>query len=344
MRIFHVANFSWINSKRKGANNLARYYALDHKISNGLTRNGHVVWQFSYRDHARHLSPLKMGKKLGAGKMNQLLIEEVRQFQPQLLLLGHAEIVTAATLAAIRDMLPDCKIAQWWVDPFSDFSVQHLREKMPYLNAFFATTAPSYVRKRITSVTLPPIYYLPNITDATVEDQRAFAADHYDFDLLFIGASVPERAALLEQLAQSAHYRCGFYGFGGRQKLSGREFIATFGKSKMGLNLSRFTDIPLYSSDRIAQITGNGCLALTPRTPQMDILFNADEIVYYDNDEHCIALVEQYSKDDNARRRIAKAGWQRAHSSYNEQRITRFMGEAATTGEFSEQYEWLTVG
>ncbi|MCH9758970.1 MAG: hypothetical protein K0U19_07715, partial [Proteobacteria bacterium] len=91
MRIFHVANFSWTNSKRKRADNLARYYAPDHRTSNGLIRNGHTVWQFSYRDHARHLAPLKMGKKLGASKMNQLLIEEVRQFQPQLLLLGHAE-------------------------------------------------------------------------------------------------------------------------------------------------------------------------------------------------------------------------------------------------------------
>ena len=58
MRVLHVANFSWFSSTRKRADNVARYYATDRKISNGLIRNGCCVLEFSYRDTARHFAPL----------------------------------------------------------------------------------------------------------------------------------------------------------------------------------------------------------------------------------------------------------------------------------------------
>ena len=38
----------------------------------------------------------------------------------------------------------------------------------------------------------------------------------------------------------------------------GKNFIAALSKSKMGLNLSRGKPVKYYSSDRIAQLMGNG--------------------------------------------------------------------------------------
>ena len=111
MKIFHVANFSWFSAKGKRADNLARYYATDRKISNGLIRNGHCVWDFSYRDTARHLSPLAKSKQWGAKSMNDALIMQARAFVPDIILLGHAELITPQTLATLRRHLPDAKIA-----------------------------------------------------------------------------------------------------------------------------------------------------------------------------------------------------------------------------------------
>lgn len=346
MKILHAANFSWFSSKRKRADNLARYYAPDRKTTNGLIRNGHTVWDFSYRDVARYLSPLGLGKQLGRQKMNEVLIQSVRAYRPDILMLGHSELVLPATLATLRDDLPDCKIAQWWVDPFSDYSISHLRQKLPYLDTFYATSAPSYYRPLLAadSAAIPPLYYLPNITDSSVETECAYAADKYEYDLLFIGANTPARTALLERVKQNTTLRCGFFGFGGQPVLTGAAFITVFGKGKMGLNLSRATDIPLYSSDRLAQLTGNGCLALTPRTPQMPLLFSEEEVVYYDDEDTLLELLNRYNKEDSIRRKIAEAGWRRAHASYNERRVARFMVEAAMGGEFSEPYEWLNAG
>ena len=37
----------------------------------------------------------------------------------------------------------------------------------------------------------------------------------------------------------------------------------------------------------------------------------------------------------------AEAGWRRAHRSYNERRIAKYIVEAAMNNDFSESYEWL---
>ncbi len=90
MRVLHIANFSWFSFSRKRADNVARYYATDRKISNGLVRNGCCVQEFSYRDTARHFAPLSFGKKLGAKKMNENLLSVAAAFAPNSRRLAHA--------------------------------------------------------------------------------------------------------------------------------------------------------------------------------------------------------------------------------------------------------------
>lgn len=343
LRVMHVCNLSWHLSggKRKHGSHLGRYYSTDRAISNGLVRNGHNVWEFSYRDIARQMAPLHLGKKLGAQRMNDFLLQQVRAYAPDILLLGHCELLLPQTLAAVREALPHCKIGQWWVDPFEAHSLAHLRLKAPYLDAFFATTAPSYVAQKL-AVPMPRHYYLPNVVDASVHSARAFAADAHRYDLLFIGTDAGGRTALLARLqALSERMRCGFFGFGGRARIGGRELIDVVASSKMGLNLSRATDIPLYSSDRLAQLAGNGVLVLMPRTPQMHLLFSEEEVAYYDSEDDLLEKIERYHKDDKHWREVAAAGWRRAHRCYNERRVAKFITEAVLGEGFSEEYEWL---
>ena len=183
MRILHIANFSWFPPLRKRIANWMRYYASDHKISNGLIRNGHSVWNFSYRESARYLSPLVRSKKMGSKAMNAAVIHATRLFQPHLILLGHCELITADTLAALRNILPSCKIAQWWVDPFDSHSLPHLLAKQPELDAFFATTAPAYYEPLMGGDNSPTLYYLPNIVDTGIETERSFAGKKHAHDV-----------------------------------------------------------------------------------------------------------------------------------------------------------------
>ena len=106
LRIVHCATFC-IDKFGKD------YYSGNHKISKGLIRNGHNVCDFSYRDIARSEAPLRI-KSLGVAKMNRRLIETVQSVHPDLLLLGHSELIANETLFEIRKLMPNIKIAMWW--------------------------------------------------------------------------------------------------------------------------------------------------------------------------------------------------------------------------------------
>ena len=343
MRILHIANFSWMSSARKRMDNMARHYAMDRKISNGLIRNGHSVWDFSYRDMARSLSPFGLGKKWGTTNMQQYIVDVARQLLPDLILLGHCEIIGANTLVQLREALPNCKIAQWWVDGFDERYILNLREKQPHLDAFFATNTPSHYAPIIGGNDSPSLHYFPNIIDRSVETGKSFAAAHHDYDVFFTGAHTPERKAALAAVANLPDVRCGFFGGDGRPNLGGGHLIRVIAASKMGLNLTRAYPAykPMNTSDRLVHIIGNGALAIIPRVPDMTNLFTEDEVAYCESDDELPEVVARYQKDDAARRRIAEAGWRRGRESYNEQRVAKFIVEATMGESFSEQYEWL---
>jgi hypothetical protein len=77
MRILHVANF---NTHKYGTD----LYATDRKISAGLTRNGHFVYDFSYRDVCRNESLFRT-TRLGNSKVNQKLLQACETICPELL-------------------------------------------------------------------------------------------------------------------------------------------------------------------------------------------------------------------------------------------------------------------
>ena len=184
MRVLHIANFSWFTSRGKRLDDWARYYSTDRKISHGLIRNGHSVWDFSYRDTARFLSPLGLGKRGGKTRMHRHLLDLAGHLSPDWILLGHCELLSGEVLASLRKILPNARIAQWWVDWFADSSLPSIREKQPCLDAFFATTAPDFVRGRLGDCATP-LYFMPNIVDFVGGDGARFCRFLHSIRSLF---------------------------------------------------------------------------------------------------------------------------------------------------------------
>ena len=63
------------------------------------------------------------------------------------------------------------------------------------------------------------------------------------------------------------------YGMNNVQPIWGDQFIKKISNSFMGLNLSRGKPIKYYSSDRIAQLIGNGLLTLIDEKTYLMIFF-----------------------------------------------------------------------
>ena len=310
LKIVHCANFS--ESKYGQV-----FYSIDRKISNGLIRNNHFVYDFSYREISRNSTFFK-NKKAGSKKMNEKLFETIDNLKPDLLLLGHSELVYVETLEKIKKVFPKIKMAMWWVDPFDKIS--HIDERLPFLDAFFATTAPFYYEKKFKNKT--SFYFFPNICDDSIETSQSFENNIFDNDLIFIGRTDEKRRFFIEKLKDISSIKFQIYGDDKKSLIFGQNFLDVISKSKMTINYSRYNDISLYSSDRIIQLLAQGTLVFCPKIPDFDELFTDVELVYFNDFNDLKEKIKFYNQNDEERIKVAKKGWERAHKDYNSTTVT----------------------
>lgn len=321
MRIVHAAN---LQLDKDGAH----LWNQDQKIHHGLIRLGHFVYPFSINDRARMLSPTK-SKTFGKGRANKALIETCRNVHPDLLILGHAQYITADTLREIRRILPQIRIGLWYVDPLWDAEeTRHLRDRLDVLDALFCSTGGPMLEALATPAC--PAAFIPSAVDAGIECHRAFETPENELmhDLLFFGRDKgePGRRAFLQDLrSKLPELRIGYYGCLDQPGIFGWEKEQVIRRSKISLNLSRRTDVELYSSSRIAELMGNGILTLTPRGAGLEGLYAEDEIVYFDGVDELAEKVRHFSSHAAERIAIARKGWERNHRDYSGTEIARFI-------------------
>ena len=336
MKIIHVGNFN------KGRYGLT-YYSFDYKLNNGFIRNGHSVYDFSYRDTARAISLLKR-KKFGTKKMNARLLETVTNIMPELLLLGNAELIAPETLDEARKICPNIRIALWYVDPLKDQDekVAYLRLLAEKVDTLFCTSAGSLLSQFKPRKSAS---YLPNVVDPSIDILKNHNETDFEFDIVFIGSDGHDkkRRQFLQtflQRARQASIKVGCFGAQGFPPVRGSQFIETLSRSPMSLSIGRIIDVKWYTSDRIGQLTGNGLLTFSSEVLDFRTLYSDNELVYFKDEDDLINKIIYFKNNEQERQRIAKNGYQRAHQCYNSQRVAKFITEE-TLGTLSEDYEWL---
>ena len=78
--------------------------------------------------------------------------------------------------------------------------------------------------------------------------------------------------------------------------------------SSMGLNLSRGKPIKYYSSDRIAQLLGNGLLTFVHEKTYFRDFFTNKEIIFYKDIDDLSYKLNKYKKNIKERKMIARNG------------------------------------
>ena len=92
------------------------------------------------------------------------------------------------------------------------------------------------------------------------------------------------------------------------QPIWGSELLKKISKCSMALNLSRGTPVKYYSSDRIAQIMGNGMLTFIDTRTFLNDFISHDQAIFYKNIDDLSYKINKYKKDYKNRNRIAKNG------------------------------------
>ena len=93
----------------------------------------------------------------------------------------------------------------------------------------------------------------------------------------------------------------------------------------MGLNLSRGKPLKYYSSDRIAQLMGNGLLTFIDEKTSYSDFFNKNEIITYTNTNDLVEKILKFKKDDRRRRQIAKNGKNKYLKIFNSSNVANFI-------------------
>ncbi len=137
LKIIHITNF---NERHNGR----LFYNTGKRINNGLVRLGHSVLEFSDRDilsNNRKLNDLS-----GAKYLNKKLLTVIGNYVPDLIILGHADLIDVKTLKLIKQYYPQIKISQWFLDRMdSSWKINKRRflNKIEIMDASFCTTNPS---------------------------------------------------------------------------------------------------------------------------------------------------------------------------------------------------------
>ena len=329
LRILHITNF---NERHNGR----LFFNTGRRINNGFIRLGHSVLEFSDRDI---VSRNKNYRDLSGSKtLNDKLIKTCYHFKPDLIVLGHADMVSADVIFSLKCEYSDLKIAQWFLDPLNSKGPDYLKnkkrilDKLEIVDSNFLTTSPDVLKflKNTNS------YFIPNPCDNSIEtlsnyenycsNDVFFALSHGVHRGKLKTSSKDDREKFINNLIKkSDNVRFDIYGMNGIQPIWADQYFKIISNSKMGLNLSRGEPIKYYSSDRITQIIGNGLVTLIDEKTGYRDFFNDKEMVFYSSISDLTEKISRISKDEKLRKLIGKNGKSKYLKYFNSNLVAEFI-------------------
>jgi len=345
LRILHITNF---NERHNGR----LFFNTGRRINNGFIRLGNSVLEFSDRDIQKHYK--NYTDISGAKSLNEKLKKTCYNYKPDLVVLGHADLISSDMLGELKDDYPYLKIAQWFLDPLNKKGPDYLKnknrilDKSEFLDANFVTTSPdalNFLPKNVRN------YFIPNPSDLSFETLNNFKHDCSN-DVFFAlshgvhrgslkyGGSDEREKFINKLISISKDIKYDIFGLDNVQPIWADQYFKTISNSKMGLNLSRGSPIKYYSSDRITQIVGNGLVTLIDEKTGYRDFFTDKEMVFYSNIYDLCEKISKINKDDKLRRSIAKKGKYKYIKYFNSNLVANFIINKTFDINNKNKYLW----
>ncbi len=345
LRILHVTNF---NERLDGR----LFFNTGRRINNGFIRLGHSVLGFSDRDLQKYYKSFKdyNGSKI----LNDKLKKTCYNYKPDLIVLGHADLISKDQINELKEDNPNTKFAQWFLDPLNKYGPDYERnkdrvlDKIDSMEATFLTTSPKvldFLQKKNQS------FYMPNPSDNSFETLNNFEKS-CNVDVFFAlshgvhrgklkSGKVDDRINFLNKLQNiTDDVKFDIYGINKIQPIWADHYFKTIENAKMGLNLSRGKAIKYYSSDRITQIVGNGLVCLIDEKTQYRDFFEDNEMIFYKNINDLSEKILKMSRDEKLRRYVAKKGKEKYMKHFNSNIVADFIINKSLNINKKRKYFW----
>ena len=343
LKILHITNF---NERFNGR----LHYNTGRRLNNGFIRLGHNVLTVSDRDiinKNKNLTDLQ-----GTKKLQKIIIDSYDNFRADCIILGHADSVSTETLDFLKSKNKDLKICQWFLDPIGkngpDYfkNTNRIQDKASVMDATFLTTSPEVLSKKIDNS-----YFIPNPCDNSFEILKNYEND-CQYDVFFAMShgvhrgglkkgKFDDREKIINQLLKkNKNINFDIYGMNNVQPIWGDNFLSKISNSSMGLNLSRGKPMKYYSSDRIAQLLGNGLLTFIDKKTGFDDFLTKQHVVFYNNIEDLTIKLSKYKRDVKERKLIAKNGRDFYLKEFNSTKVSEFILSKTLNYKTKSKFIW----
>ena len=342
LKILHVTNF---NERHNGR----LFYNSGRRINNGFIRLNHSVLELSDRDivsYSRNLNDFK-----GSKKLNEKLLDIISNYIPDLIVFGHADLIDNETINFIKKNYPNTKLCQWFLDRMDGEWVKNkdrFIKKIELMDANFCTTDP----KALNFSKWDNVYYIPNCVDQSLENLEIYNNNYFKSDVFFAMSHGVHRGQLkkgkkdnreifLNQLIKkNQNIKFDVYGMNNIQPVWSDKFLECLSKSSMALNLSRGKPVKYYSSDRIAQLIGNGLLTFVDEKTYLSDFFSNKEVVFYKDLNDLSYKMNKYKKDKKNRKKIARSGRKFYFKYFNSTLVADYIINKTLDLKSSQSFIW----
>ncbi len=341
LKIMHITNFNYRFDGRL-------HYNTGRRINNGFVRLGHNVLTVSDRDILHNNK--RLNDLAGSKSLQKSIKNNYKNFKPDLIILGHADNVSIETLDDFKK--DKVMIGQWFLDPLSRYGPDYtsnkrrVLDKNLFIDSTFLTTDPNSIDFKIKNS-----FYIPNPCDLSFEVLENFNKN-CENDLFFAMSHGVHRGELKKGkldnreffvnrlIKKNPNIKFDIYGMNNIQPIWSNNFLINLANSSMGLNLSRGKPIKYYSSDRIAQLVGNGLLTFIDEKTCLSDFFSNKEIVFYKNLDDLSYKLNKFKRDKMNRVKIAKNGKKFYFKHFNSSIVADFIINKTLGINNSKKFLW----
>ena len=339
-KILHIANFDEKNNFRLSSINLA------NKISNGFIKDKFQTVNFSDRFFLQQ-NPFS--------KIDDRIIDILKNFKPNLLLLGHTNSLNIETLKNIKDKFTDIKIAFWYEDSINKSGPDYNKNKKfiekykDYVDQYFVTTDKNNIQS---SIPKNKLNFMPVPCSYVSENLNLYQTRNHEFDVFYAVSHGVNRGKLKKNktderynflkllMSRSDELTYSIFGFNNIQPVWGDQFNKEISKCKFALNLSRGQPVKYYSSNRISSLVANGIPTLIDKKVKFNDFFSNKEMIFYEDTYDLIDKVNFYKKNERLRIQIGINGKKKYFKIFNNRIIADYIISKTLGNKPSYKYIW----